>query len=238
MTINKENIEIYNKRFQEENIDSLMKELLLLYNEKVVFTTSMGVEDQVLLDYLLKLNKEFITITLDTGRLFSETYNLIEKTEKRYNIKIKIFFPERTQVESFVYEKGINSIFESVENRKQCCNIRKMEPLQRALLNSKIWITGLRKEQSDFRNTIQFAEWDSKFQMVKINPFINWTTNDIWDYVHKRNVPYNPLHDQNFPSIGCAPCTRSILPGEDLRAGRWWWESKEVKECGLHSRKV
>jgi len=199
----------------------------------VVFSSSLGQEDQVLTDVIATNNIPVEIFTLDTGRLFYETYELIEKTNARYNIKLKIYFPASGDVEAFVTEKGMNSFYESVENRKECCRIRKVQPLNRALLGAKVWITGLRSEQSDNRKEMPMIEWDEQRQLYKFNPLINWSYEEMIAYIEAQQVPYNTLHDKGFTSIGCAPCTRAVEPGEDARAGRWWWEASH-KECGLH----
>jgi phosphoadenosine phosphosulfate reductase len=227
-------VKYWNSKYKPENAIELLLEITKEYQEKSVFTSSMGLEDQVITDILAKSHTKCRIITLDTGRLFNETYNLIEKSERKYKIKIEIYFPNHNSVEKMVSEKGVNLFYESVENRKECCHIRKIEPLQRALQNSKVWITGLRSDQSETRVNTHFAEFDEKFQVLKINPLLDWSLDDTWKYIKENNVPYNPLHDEGYPSIGCAPCTRSIMPGENIRAGRWWWESPETKECGLH----
>jgi phosphoadenosine phosphosulfate reductase len=196
----------------------------------------MGAEDQVLTHMLMSFNPQFRIFTLDTGRLFPETLNLIQKTRERYNNSIEVIFPDYRLVQKMVREKGINLFYESVENRKLCCQIRKLEPLKRALSGMNAWITGIRKDQTINRFSTQVVEWDESNGLVKINPLYRWSEKMIWDYIHKNQVPYNELHDKNFPSIGCQPCTRAIAPGEDSRAGRWWWEDQGHKECGLHIR--
>lgn len=225
--------DLYVQNRTEKTLELLLKE----FGEDVWFSTSLGIEDQVLLDLLVKTKLPFTVFTLDTGRLFYETYNLLEKTERVYNLKIQTYFPNFEQVQKMVNEKGINLFYESVENRKECCRVRKLEPLARALKQAKVWMTGLRREQSVTRTEMLFAEWDFSHNVLKINPLIDWTLDEIWNYAKEHKVPYNPLHDQNFPSIGCAPCTREVLPGEDIRAGRWWWENPNTKECGLHVKK-
>lgn len=204
-----------------------------LYPGKVVFSTSYGQEDQVITDIIARHAIPIRIFTLDTGRLFYETYDLIEKTEARYKQGIRIYFPDPKEVEAFVTEKGINAFYESVENRKTCCHIRKVLPLNRALEGAKVWVTGLRAGQSANRNQMPLVEWDADRQLIKFNPLIHWSYEQMMDYIHTNKVPYNTLHDKGFISIGCAPCTRAIEPGEDPRAGRWWWESSQ-KECGLH----
>ncbi len=230
----KETITELNKRFEKYSAEDILQYLIDQYPEKIIFTSSMGIEDQVITGMLAGFDKNPDIIMLDTGRLFYEVYDLIEKTENRYNIKIKIFFPDFKEVEEMVNSKGINLFYDNIENRKQCCRIRKTEPLSRAIADYKVWVTGLRTEQSTTRKNLKIVEWDSVNNIIKINPLLNWTNDDIWDYVHEHKVPYNPLHDKGYPSIGCQPCTRSVQPGEEVRAGRWWWESPETKECGLH----
>ena len=204
-----------------------------LFPGKVVFSSSLGQEDQVLTDIIFKNNLPVKIFTIDTGRLFNETYELLDKTTARYKKQVQVYFPEAADVETFVTTKGINSFYESVDNRKGCCYIRKVKPLNRALEGAQVWITGLRAEQSENRKDMPIIEWDENRQLYKFNPLIHWTYDEVLDYIKEFNVPYNTLHDKGFISIGCAPCTRAIEPGEDARAGRWWWEASH-KECGLH----
>jgi len=204
-----------------------------LFPGKVVFSSSLGQEDQVITDAIFKHNLPIKIFTLDTGRLFNESYELLERTNARYKKNIQVYFPDANDVEEFVATKGVNSFYESVENRKQCCHIRKVKPLNRALLGAGVWVTGLRAEQSDSRKDMSVIEWLEDKQLYKFNPLLNWTYAEVMDYINEFYVPYNPLHDKGFVSIGCAPCTRAIEPGEDPRAGRWWWETSQ-KECGLH----
>lgn len=204
------------------------------YPGKVTLGSSMGAEDQVLIDMVYKIKKDISIFTLDTGRLFPETYELIDKTSKKYKLQIKIFFPDRTQVEKMVNNKGINLFYDSIENRKLCCNIRKIEPLKRALPGYKVWINGLRKDQSLIRFDTKLVDWDDKHQITKVSPLLNWTEKDVWSYIRENNVPYNELHDKGYPSIGCRSCTRAVQEGEDFRSGRWWWEDSGHTECGLH----
>lgn len=203
------------------------------FPQGVVFSSSLGQEDQVLTDMIYKNGLPVKIFTIDTGRLFNETYELLDRTNARYRNNMQVYFPEAADVESFVQEKGINAFYESVENRKACCFIRKVIPLNRALKGAKVWITGLRSEQSDNRQDMPMIEWDEQRQLYKFNPLINWTYEQMMTYITEQNVPYNTLHDKGFISIGCAPCTRAIETGEHPRAGRWWWESSQ-KECGLH----
>lgn len=204
------------------------------YAGEICLSSSMGAEDQVLTDMIAKVAPEVSIFTLDTGRVFPETYKLIDDTCKKYGKTIEIYFPSHERVEEMVRTKGINLFYANIENRKECCHIRKIEPLKRALKGKKVWICGLRREQSVTRYTTQTVEWDEGNQMLKVNPLINWTEKHLWEYICTHDVPYNVLHDQGFPSIGCQPCTRAISAGEDVRAGRWWWEEPEKKECGLH----
>ena len=199
----------------------------------VVFSSSLGQEDQVITDAIFKNDLPIKIFTLDTGRLFNETYELLERTNARYKKSIQVYFPEAIDVEEFVKTKGVNSFYESVENRKECCHIRKVKSLNRALQGADVWITGLRAEQSDSRKEMPMIEWLEDKQLYKFNPLLHWTYNEVLGYIMEFYVPYNPLHDKGFISIGCAPCTRAIEPGEDPRAGRWWWETSQ-KECGLH----
>lgn len=215
----------------EETLTFLANE----YKDKVVFSTSFGQEDQVITALIAKNDLPITIFTLDTGRLFQETYDVFHKTLKKYKIDIKTYFPETTAVENLLNQKGPNSFYESVENRKECCFIRKVVPLTKALKGNAVWITGLRAEQSENRNDLAIFEYDEKFEIIKFNPLLKWTLKEVEDYLDKNNVPQNALHKQEFVSIGCAPCTRAIAPGEDIRAGRWSWESSH-KECGLHQK--
>ncbi len=217
-------------------ISEKLQYLCLHYREKVVFTTSFGYEDQVITDMLFSRNLPVKVITLDTGRMFEETYKVFRSTMEKYNKKIHVYFPPADKVEKLMTEKGPFSFYESVENRKECCFIRKVIPLQRALKEHDIWITGLRAEQSSNRSALHEFEWDESNQILKFNPLIDWSLEQVKQYVKDYHVPYNILHDKGFVSIGCEPCTRAIRPGEDFRAGRWWWEQNTGKECGLHDK--
>jgi phosphoadenosine phosphosulfate reductase len=230
----KNSIPELNKRFQGATTLEILEFFLTSYKGKIAFASSMGAEDQVLTQMIASIDKKAKIFTLDTGRMFPETYEAIERTNARYKINIEIMFPETQQVEAMVNEKGINLFYESIENRKQCCHIRKMVPLKRALQGLEVWISGLRRSQSVTRENLALVEWDENNEMIKLNPLIDWTEEQIWAYIEEKSIPYNKLHDQGFPSIGCQPCTRSVQEGEDVRAGRWWWEMPEHKECGLH----
>ena len=201
------------------------------------FANSFGAEDMVLTDLICKHAPDIEIFTLDTGRLPAETYTLMQETLQRYGRRILPYFPEAAAVEHYLREHGPNVFYDSVELRKECCRIRKVEPLRRALKGKKAWITGLRREQAPTRTDLGVSEWDGGNGLQKFNPLIEWTHQEIWDYIRHFEVPYNALHDQHYPSIGCAPCTRAIAAGEDIRAGRWWWENPESKECGLHVKK-
>lgn len=204
------------------------------YPGQVVFSTSFGIEDQIITDWIGKSKVNIRVFTLDTGRLFKETYSLWSRTAERYALKIDTYYPNTERVQEFVSEKGPNSFYESVENRKSCCYIRKIEPLQRALHGAKIWITGIRAEQSANRHDMEYIEYDEGNNIIKIHPIFDWTFEMVTNYIKSERIPYNILHDKGFPSIGCEPCTRAIQEGEDFRAGRWWWEDQSKKECGLH----
>ncbi len=203
----------------------------------VSFANSLGAEDMVLMDLIAKHAPSIEILSIDTGRLPAETYDLIDRATKHYKRKIKVYFPEQSAVENFVRVNGINGFRDSIAQRQDCCHARKVEPLQRALKGKSAWITGLRREQAVTRKNLSASEFDQANGLQKYNPLIEWTEDEVWQYIRDHSVPYNALHDQRYPSIGCAPCTRAILPGEDVRAGRWWWESAEQKECGLHVKK-
>jgi len=207
-----------------------------LFPRQVAFSTSLGQEDQVITDAIFRNKLPIRVFTLDTGRLFQETYSVIDETRAQYGQPIETYYPDTTQIEALTREKGFHSFYDSVENRKECCHIRKVVPLQRALQNTKVWVTGLRAEQSTNRQDMPLITWDAGYNLLKFNPLITWSYQQVLDYIAANNVPDNPLHRKGFISIGCAPCTRAIEPGEDPRAGRWWWESSK-KECGLHEIK-
>ena len=203
--------------------------------EGVVFSTSLGQEDQVITDMIFRNKLNIKVFTLDTGRLFYEHYELLSQNNSRYKTKTEVYFPDANDVEKYVNEKGINAFFHSVENRKECCYIRKVKPLNRALEGAKIWITGLRSEQSENRENMKMIEWDEDRKLFKFNPLIHWTYNDVLKYIEENKVQDLPLHKKGFISVGCKPCTRAITEGENPRAGRWFWEESQ-KECGLHSK--
>lgn len=226
-----------NEEFADTAPEALLKYFLDRYGDRIALSSSLSIEDQVLTDVILRLKPDARIFTLDTGRLFPETYSLIDRTNMHYDIRLEIFFPDYREVEQLVAECGMNGFYESLENRRRCCRVRKIEPLRRAFRTLDVWICGLRREQSVTRGDVQLVEWDEANGLVKLNPLIGWHEEQVWEYIRKNHVPYNKLHDAGFPSIGCQPCTRAVQPGEDIRAGRWWWESPDHKECGLHLRK-
>lgn len=198
------------------------------------FANSLGAEDMVLTDLIVKSGLAIEIFSLDTGRLPLETYDLMAAVRQHYGLKLKICFPQASTVEDYVRSHGINAFYESVDLRKACCHIRKVEPLQRALAGKRAWITGLRARQAATRDGLPIREYDAGNGLEKFNPLAEWSEKEVWTYIKQNAVPYNALHDKFYPSIGCAPCTRAISPGEDIRSGRWWWETPESKECGLH----
>ncbi len=229
-------VDILRKETKGMQATELLKYVANYFGDKIALSNSLGAEDQVITDMLCRQNTGTTIFTLDTGRTFSENYDVIEKTNQRYGIKIQVYFPLANEVEAMVNTKGFFSFYNSVEDRKECCRIRKINPLRRAFSTLDAWICGLRKEQSVTRQDMQTIEWDEANGLIKINPLIDWTEEDVWEYIATNNVPYNTLHDKGYPSIGCQPCTRAIEEGEDVRAGRWWWENPDTKECGLHAR--
>jgi phosphoadenosine phosphosulfate reductase len=222
-----------------KNAKDILSWSLEKFSPRIAFASSFGAEDVVVIDLMIKINKNNSRIfTLDTGRLNPETYEVMDQIQKKYQISIETLFPDYLDVEKMVYEKGINLMYQSIQNRKLCCEIRKIHPLRRILESLDAWITGLRRDQTFTRANVKKVEIDSSNNgIIKINPLADWTNDQIWDYIKKNDIPYNKLHDRGYPSIGCAPCTRAILPGDDLRSGRWWWENDLHKECGLHWNK-
>lgn len=226
----------WNEELKDKSPMGVIAFFLNHFGEGIVLSTSLGLEDQALTEMVLRTKKDCEVFTLDTGRLFPETYDLIARTNKYFGIRMKTYFPEAEKVEKMVAENGVNLFYDSVENRKMCCGIRKVAQLPRAFSGKEAWICGLRKDQSVTRFFNKLVEWDAGNGLLKINPLISWTEKEVWDYIKKNNIPYNLLHDRGFPSIGCEPCTRAIEPGEDIRSGRWWWEEELHKECGLHKK--
>lgn len=216
------------------SIEDQLNKLVSLFPDKVIFTTSLGIEDQLITHKIFKNNLNIKVATLDTGRLFPQTYDVLSSTIIRYNKKIDVYFPEHEAVEKMVTEKGPLSFYKSVENRKECCKLRKVVPLNRALSGMECWISGIRADQSDNRNQMDWLEYDEDKKLFKFYPLFNWSFDEVKNFVKENNVPYNALHDKGYVSIGCEPCTRAVKPGEDFRAGRWWWENDGPKECGCH----
>jgi len=200
----------------------------------VTFANSLGAEDMVLTDLIAKHQPNIDMFSLDTGRLPQETYDLMQQVRNKYSVPLVVYYPDAAAVELYVGQHGVNGFYDSVENRKACCHVRKVEPLRRALIGTKAWITGMRREQAVTRGSLEVSAFDADNGIQKFNPLLEWTNAEVWEYIKENDVPYNALHDQFYPSIGCAPCTRAITPGEDIRAGRWWWEDPQNKECGLH----
>ena len=228
-----EKLSLLQELFNDQPIELALQQVAALFPQRVKFSTSLGQEDQVLTDLIARHQLPVQIFTIDTGRLFYQTYETLEKTRARYRLQVDVFFPQAAAVEEMVNEHGVNLFYDSVEHRQSCCHVRKVEPLNRALKGAAVWITGLRSAQTDHRKNIPVVEWMEDREIYKINPLLHWSYEDVLAYLEKFQVPYNVLHDQGFVSIGCAPCTRAIAPGEDARAGRWWWEQSH-KECGLH----
>lgn len=231
------NINNLKKSLEGLSAEDILTLMLSKYKNKIALASSLGLEDQVLTDMMMKIDNQSNIFTLDTGRLPKQTYDLMEKVNQKYKIKLKVFFPSNDLVETMVNQKGMFSFYDSIDNRKECCYVRKMEPLKRALGELEVWITGLRASQSVTRENSEVIEWDEANGLIKLNPLISWSEADVWEYIKKHNVPYNKLHDMNYPSIGCEPCTRAVEDSTDIRSGRWWWENPESKECGLHIKK-
>lgn len=226
----------WNKEFEGQSPVEVIRFFLDHFKEKIALSSSLGLEDQILTHMIATVDRSAKIFTLDTGRLFPETYDLISTTRSKYKVNLEVYFPDAEEVEHMVSEKGINLFYDSIANRQLCCYVRKLRPLERAMNGLNAWITGIRRAQSVTRNHIQLVQWDEINNLVKINPLVNWTDEEVDEYIEANNVPYNPLHKKGFASIGCQPCTRAIEEGEDIRAGRWWWENPETKECGLHKR--
>ena len=229
-------IDKLNNELKNSDTRNIIKYFLDNYKNKVALSSSLAAEDQVLTDIILKEDRKAKVFTLDTGRLHSQTYEVMDATNLKYGVKIDVYFPNNENVQKLYKDQGINGHYESIQNRKNCCFTRKIEPLIRALEDVEVWITGLRSAQSITRNEMKLVEYDETFDVIKVNPLINYSEDEIWEYIKKNSVPYNKLHDQGYPSIGCEPCTRAVKSGEDIRAGRWWWENPEHKECGLHAK--
>lgn len=235
--ISQETVDLLNERFDDAPAEKVVDYFLREYKGRIALSSSLSIEDQVLTDMIVKSDKTTARIfTLDTGRLFPETYQLIDKTQQIYHIGLEVFFPDYKEVQRMVREEGINLFYNSIESRHRCCEVRKLEPLRRAFQGLDVWICGLRRHQSVTRKDMRTVELDMMHNMIKVNPLISWSEEEVWAYIKQHHVPYNKLHDKGYPSIGCEPCTRAVKPGEDIRSGRWWWESPEHRECGLHRR--
>ena len=237
----RENIKELVLQFKDKEPDEILRYFLSAYagssikdKDRIALASSLGAEDQVLTQIILAIKPDARIFILDTGRLHSETYEVMSRTMSQYKMKYEFLFPESADIEELESVHGPNCFYESVENRKKCCFVRKVKPLTRVIATLDVWVTGLRRQQAVTRNTIEKIEWDEDNSLLKLNPLADWSEEQVWSYIHENHIPYNSLHDQGYPSIGCAPCTRAVKPGEDLRSGRWWWEEPEHKECGLH----
>jgi phosphoadenosine phosphosulfate reductase len=216
-----------------EAVKAVLADIAANY-ESATLATSYGAEDMILMDMICKFSPEIEIFTLDTGRLPKETYDVMQEAKAHYNREVQVYFPESSDVETYVTQQGPNAFYNSVELRKECCAIRKVKPLKRALAGKKAWLTGMRRSQAVTRSELPVSEWDETFELQKFSPLTDWSNGEVWQYIRAFDVPYNKLHDEGYASIGCGPCSRAITAGEDIRAGRWWWENPESKECGLH----
>ena len=232
----KEEIDSLNIKYADASAQELLQSFMAQYGARLALSSSLSIEDQTLTDMMLRIDPQANIFTLDTGRLFPETYELIDRTNEHYKVKLKVYCPQTEALQQFVATEGINPFYESIEKRHACCEVRKLEPLRRAFRDLDVWVCGLRSAQSVTRSDMRLIEWDERHGLLKINPLIRWTEQQVWDYIKENGVPYNRLHDKGFPSIGCEPCTRAVRRIDDVRAGRWWWESPDHRECGLHVR--
>lgn len=244
--MDKEDFQELAKRFKDETAENTLEHFFSLFKarnesgvsgkgkDRIALASSLGAEDQVLTHMVLKVHPDARIFILDTGRFYGETYELIDRTMRHYNMHYEFYFPESSDVEDMEGLYGPNLFYESIELRKKCCFVRKVKPLMRVLSSLDVWITGLRREQAVTREGTEKVVWDEANGLIKINPLAEWSEAQVWEYIKHHRVPYSRLHDQGYPSIGCAPCTRAVRPGEDIRGGRWWWETPEQKECGLH----
>ena len=231
----KSSIENLNERFEDFSLEEMLKKLRDYGFNRIKFSSSLGQEDQVITHVIFTNNLPIVIFTLDTGRLFEETYHLLDRTITRYAKPIEVYLPNEKVLRQFVTKHGPNSFYRSIENRKRCCQIRKTDVLEKVLKDADLWITGLRSDQSQTRQNLELFQWDSHLKITKFNPLLNWSLADVETYLKEHSIPQNDLHNKGYLSIGCAPCTKAIKPGEDIRAGRWWWENSK-KECGLHLR--
>ncbi len=234
--ISKAEIDRLNADYAGRPPQELLRYVMERCGDRVVLSSSLSIEDQTLTDMMLEINPQARIFTLDTGRLFPETYQLIDKTNLRYGIKLEVFCPQTEALQQMVRDNGINLFYENIEKRHLCCQVRKLEPLSRAFRTLDAWVCGLRRAQSVTRSEMRLVEWDDAHGLLKVNPLIEWSEAQVWEYVRSRHVPYNQLHDKGYPSIGCEPCTRPVKPGDDIRSGRWWWEDPQHRECGLHAK--
>ncbi len=232
----KQDIDALNARFENAAPEELLSFFLKEYEGHIALSSSLSIEDQVLTHMIVNINPQTRIFTLDTGRLFPQTYKLIATTNDTYGIKIEVFFPDYHEVQRMVREEGINLFYNSIESRHRCCAIRKLEPLGRAFSGLGAWVCGLRHEQSVTRKDMRKIEWDDIHNMLKLNPLIDWTEEQVRAFINTHGIPYNPLFDHGFPSVGCEPCTRAVPAGADPRSGRWWWEAPDKRECGLHQK--
>ncbi|MCX6233545.1 MAG: phosphoadenylyl-sulfate reductase [Bacteroidetes bacterium] len=232
--MNKVQSEHLNNQLKDSSPEEVLNFFIKNYKNSIAFSTSFSAEDQVITHMISVIDKTVRIFTLDTGRHFQETYDILDITRNKYDLNIEVYFPDFNKVENMVNEKGVNLFYESIENRLLCCSIRKTEPLKRALHGVDVWVSGMRREQSPSRRNIQVVEWDDPNALIKVNPLVNRTYEQVWAYIRENHVPYHKLHDNGYPSIGCQPCTRAVKPGEDIRAGRWWWEMDGHRECGIH----
>ena len=232
----KEEIDSLNIKYADASAQELLQSFMAQYGARLALSSSLSIEDQTLTDMMLRIDPQANIFTLDTGRLFPETYELIDRTNEHYKVKLKVYCPQTEALQQFVATEGINPFYESIEKRHACCEVRKLEPLRRAFRDLDVWVCGLRSAQSVTRSDMRLIEWDERHGLLKINPLIHWTEQQVWDYIRENRVLYNRLHDKGFPSIGCEPCTRAVRRIDDVRAGRWWWENPDHRECGLHSR--
>lgn len=230
-------IKLLNEQFKNKSAQEIVDFAIDKFGlSKIILATSLSIEDQVLTHIFAKANKDSRIFFLDTGRHFQSTYDLLQNTAELYLMKFEIYAPNHEELEAIVHEHGPNLFYESIELRKKCCEIRKVNPLQRVLKTVEAWVCGLRQEQALTRQDLNVFEWDESHEIMKINPLAFWSEEKVWEYIKKENIPYNELYEENYRSIGCRPCTRAVNPGEDIRAGRWWWENPDKKECGLHIR--
>lgn len=232
--LSQQEINALNQRFVSAQPQEVLYYFMGKYGCRLALSSSLSIEDQTLADIMLKIDHNVRIFTLDTGRLFPETYRLIDDTNQHYNIKMELFCPQTEALQDFIRTYGINPFYDGIEKRHACCQVRKLEPLSRAFKGLDAWVCGLRRSQSVTRSDMQLVEWDERHGLLKINPLINWSEEQVWNYIKEHKVPYNELHDKGYPSIGCEPCTRAVRHIDDIRSGRWWWENPEHRECGLH----